>query len=109
MSAGPVIENPLSGERITIRPTAAQTRPALAMQDLLETAAALARDQHAAARTRLAELALFMRDFEREVAAPVLPGLLRLATRLLARLASARGPGRRYRRLRDSAWSRSRR
>jgi quercetin dioxygenase-like cupin family protein len=183
MSAGPVIENPLSGERITIRRTAAQTggtllawelelapggrvpashahprqqevftvlegrmrfrvgwrrrvagpgdtvtvppgtvhhfanagpdparvavqtRPALAMQDLLETAAALARDQHAAGRTRprLAELALFMRDFEREVAGPVLPGLLRLATRPLAGLASARGPGHRYRRLRDSA------
>ncbi len=84
---------------------AVQTRPALAMQDLLETAAALARDQHAAARTRprLAELALFMRDFEREVAAPVLPGLLRLATRALASLASARAAGHRYRRLRDSA------
>ena len=82
---------------------AVQTRPALAMQDLLETAAALARDQHAAARARprLADLALFMRDFEREVAAPVLPGLLRLATRLLARLAGGRRPGRRYRRLRD--------
>jgi quercetin dioxygenase-like cupin family protein len=84
---------------------AVQTRPALAMQDLLETAAALARDQHAAARTRprLAELALFMRDFEREVAAPVLPGPLRLATRLLAGLTSARSPGQRYRRLRGGA------
>ncbi|HEX6523609.1 MAG TPA: cupin domain-containing protein [Streptosporangiaceae bacterium] len=80
---------------------AVQTRPALAMQDLLETAAALARDQHAAARAwpRLADLALFMRDFEREVAAPVLPGLLRLAVRLVARLAGGRRPGRRYRRL----------
>ncbi len=80
-----------------------QTRPALAMQDLLETAAALASDQHAAARAwpRLADLALFMRDFEREVAAPVLPGLLRLAARLLATLAGGRRPGRRYRRLRD--------
>ena len=84
---------------------AVQTRPALTMQDLLEVAAALARDQHAAARARprLADLALFMRDFEPEVAAPVLPGLLRLVTRLLARLASSRGPGRRYRRLRGGA------
>jgi quercetin dioxygenase-like cupin family protein len=82
---------------------AVQTRPALAMQDLLEVAAALARDQHAAARgrPRLADLALFMRDFEREVAAPVLPGMLRLAARLVAGMASARRPGRRYRRLRD--------
>ena len=82
---------------------AVQTRPALAMQDLLETAAALARDQHKAARARprLADLALFMRDFEREVAAPVLPGPVRLAARLLARLAGARRPGHRYRRLRD--------
>ena len=84
---------------------AVQTRPALAMQDLLETAAALARDQHAAARTRprLSDLALFMRDFEREVAAPMLPGLLRLAARLVARLAGASRPGQRYRRLRDGA------
>jgi quercetin dioxygenase-like cupin family protein len=82
---------------------AVQTRPALAMQDLLETAAALARDQHAAGRAwpRLADLALFMRDFEREVAAPVLPGVLRLAARLVAALASANHPGRQYRRLRD--------
>jgi quercetin dioxygenase-like cupin family protein len=81
---------------------AVQTRPALAMEDLLETAAALARDQYktAQARPRLADLALFMRDFEREVAAPVLPGLLRLAARLVARLASSRRAGRRYRRLR---------
>ena len=81
---------------------AVQTRPALAMQDLLETAAALARDQHAAARARprLADLALFMRDFEQEVAAPMLPGLLRRGVRLLAALASARRPGQRYRQLR---------
>ena len=46
---------------------AVQTRPALSMQELPETAAALAQDQHAAAR-RLPSplgLALFMRDFER--------------------------------------------
>jgi quercetin dioxygenase-like cupin family protein len=88
---------------------AVHTSPALAMQDLLETAAALARDQHAAARTRprLADLALFMRDFEREVAAPVLPGLLRLAARLVASVARARSPGLRYRRLRAEATGRA--
>jgi quercetin dioxygenase-like cupin family protein len=58
---------------------AVRTTPALSMQDLLETAAALAQGQHAAAgRIRrqipsLASLALFMRDFEREVQAPYLP------------------------------------
>ena len=55
-----------------------QTRPALGMQELLETAAALAQDQHAAARRlpRPIDLALFMRDFEREVRAPYLPAML---------------------------------
>ena len=80
-----------------------RTRPALGMADLLATAAAMARDQHAAARAlpRPLDLALFMRDFEREVAAPYLPGaLVRWLTRPLARLASRRGLDARYRRLR---------
>lgn len=83
-----------------------QTRPALAMEDLLETAAAMARDQHAAARAipRPLDLALFMRDFEREVAAPYLPAaLVRGVTRALAALAAARGLDARYRRLRARA------
>ena len=66
---------------------AVRTRPALNMQELLETAAAMARDQHAAARRvpSLIDLALFMRDFEREVRAPYLPAaLVRAVTRLLA-------------------------
>jgi quercetin dioxygenase-like cupin family protein len=60
--------------RVTVR-----TTPALNMQDLLETAAALAQRQHAAAgriRRQIPSpvgLALFMRDFEREVQAPYLP------------------------------------
>src|SRR6266511_4387887 len=90
-TAGPVIENPLSGERIVIRETGAETgsrlltwelslapggavtvppdtvhhfanagpgtarlavetRPALAMEAMLRTAAALAQEQHAAGR-----------------------------------------------------------
>src|SRR5215475_11343143 len=54
---------------------AVESRPALAMAELLETAAALAQDQHAAGRAlpRPVELALFMADFEREVRAPFLP------------------------------------
>jgi quercetin dioxygenase-like cupin family protein len=81
---------------------AVQTRPALSMQALLETAAALAREQHAAAR-RLpspVDLALFMRDFEREVRAPYLPAaLVRAVTRPAARLARRCGLDARYRRL----------
>jgi len=84
---------------------AVETRPALEMQALLETAAAMARDQHAAGRMlpRLVDLALFMRDFEREVRAPYLPAaLVRPVMRGLARLAGARGWDERYRRLREA-------
>ena len=80
-----------------------QTRPALSMQELLETAAALAQDQHAAARRlpRLTDLALFMCDFEREVRAPYLPApLVRAVLAPLARLARRRGLDARYRQLR---------
>jgi quercetin dioxygenase-like cupin family protein len=82
---------------------AVQTWPALSMQDLLETAAAMARAQHAAAR-RLpnpVDLALFMRDFEREVRAPYLPtALVRAVIRPAAWLARRCGLDARYRRLR---------
>ena len=82
---------------------AVQTTPALGMQALLETAAALAQEQHAAAR-RLPSpvaLALFMRDFQREVRAPYLPSaLVRAVIRPAAWLACRRGLDARYRRLR---------
>ncbi|HUN32630.1 MAG TPA: cupin domain-containing protein [Trebonia sp.] len=69
-----------------------RTSPALRMADLLETAAALARRQHAAGGRLpgMADTARFMRDFEAEVAAPVVPGLVRRAARILAGLAEAR-------------------
>ncbi len=79
-----------------------ESRPALRMQELLETAAAMAQDQHAASRAvpRPLELALFMTEFEREVAAPYLPrALVRLVMRALARTARARGLDAAYRRL----------
>ena len=82
---------------------AVQTRPALSMRELLETAAALAQDQHAAARRLPSplDLALFMCDFEREVRAPYLPAaLVRAVTRPVAWLARRRGFDARYRRLR---------
>ncbi|WP_345637540.1 cupin domain-containing protein [Rugosimonospora acidiphila] len=79
------------------------TDPALEMAALLETAAAMAREQHAAGRAlpRVLDLALFMCDFEREVRAPYLPvAPVRLVMRTLARLAGALGRDSRYRRLR---------
>ena len=88
---------------------AVQTNPALSMQELLETAAALAREQYAAGRRlpRLLDLALFMRDFEREVRAPYLPAaLVGAVIRPLAWLARRRGSGARYRRLRESSAAR---
>jgi mannose-6-phosphate isomerase-like protein (cupin superfamily) len=78
-----------------------QTTPALGMADLLSVAAALARDQRAAGRSRprLFDLALFMGDFQREVRAPVLPrALVRAVMGGLARLARAGGRDQRYRR-----------
>jgi quercetin dioxygenase-like cupin family protein len=81
---------------------AVRTKPALSMEELLETAAALAKEQQWAGRSlpRLGDLALFMRDFEAEVAAPVLPRLARLGVRLVAAMAERGAPGSRYRRLR---------
>lgn len=80
------------------------TTPALDMESLLRTAAALAREQHDANKRfpRLVDLALFMREFEAEVAAPWLAAPAAFTTRYLARLASARGRDRRYERLRRS-------
>lgn len=83
---------------------AVESRPALGMEELLQTAAALARDQHAAGRAlpRPVDMALFMSDFEREVRAPFLPpGLVRLVMGRLARLARRRGLDARYQRLRQ--------
>lgn len=84
---------------------AVQTWPALSMLELLETAAAMARAQHAAAR-RLpspVDLALFMRDFEQEVRAPYLPApLVRAVIRPAAWLAGRCGLDARYRRLRGA-------
>jgi quercetin dioxygenase-like cupin family protein len=80
-----------------------ESRPALAMEELLETAAAIAQEQHAAGRTlpRPVELTLFMADFEREVRAPFLPGeLVRPVMRWLARLARRHRLDTRYAQLR---------
>ena len=83
---------------------AVESRPALAMEHLLETAAALAQEQHSAGRAlpRPLELALFMADFEREVRAPFVPaGLMRAAVQRTAGFARRHGRDARYRRLRS--------
>jgi quercetin dioxygenase-like cupin family protein len=80
-----------------------QTWPALGMLELLQTAAAMAQAQHAAARKLPSpvDMALFMRDFEREVRAPYLPAtLVRAVIRPAAWLAGRCGLDARYRRLR---------
>jgi mannose-6-phosphate isomerase-like protein (cupin superfamily) len=80
------------------------TVPALDMEALLRTAAALAWDQHQAGKRfpRLIDLALFLRDFEAEVSSPWIPAAVSLATRPLARLARSFRRDGRYRQLRAS-------
>lgn len=73
---------------------AVDTTPARAMADLLEVAAAMARQQHAEGRRRPrpADLALFMDEFAAEVRAPYLPAVLvRAAVRPAAWLARRTG------------------
>jgi mannose-6-phosphate isomerase-like protein (cupin superfamily) len=80
-----------------------ESRPALRMEELLDTAAAMARSQCDARRKlpRPLELALFMTEFEREVRAPILPArIVRLVLRRLAALAGRRGLDEHYRQLR---------
>ncbi len=78
-----------------------EVRPALRMEQLLETATALAREgrtNHKGLPKPL-ELALFVREFEREVRAPFVPAsLVRTAMAPLAWLAASRGLDERYRR-----------
>lgn len=79
------------------------TTPALGMEALLATAAAMACEQRAAGRSlpRLVDLVLFLRDFESEVVVPYIPpGVIRPVTRALAWVARALGADSSYRRLR---------
>lgn len=86
-----------------------QTRPALGMQALLETAAAMAAETQQRSWLlpsvpRPHELVLFMRDFEGEVRAPYLPApVVRAAIAPLAWLVRRCRADRRYRRWRQRA------
>ncbi|GAA1689461.1 hypothetical protein GCM10009765_43520 [Fodinicola feengrottensis] len=75
-----------------------ETRPALQMQELLETAAALVCANRRL--PRLFDLLLFMHEFRREVRAPYTPHLVRAFVRPLAWLARRGGLDARYRRAR---------
>lgn len=77
-----------------------RVEPALRMEELFETVAALAAEGRTmrSGMPRPLDLALFMREFQDEVAAPVTPGLVRAIMAPLASLAEHRGLGQRYRR-----------
>src|SRR5437763_12689181 len=70
------------------------------MEELFETVAALAAEGRTlpSGMPRPLDLALFMREFEQEVAAPVAPTLVRAVMAPLAAIAERRGLGERYRR-----------
>jgi mannose-6-phosphate isomerase-like protein (cupin superfamily) len=78
-----------------------EVRPALRMEQLFETATALAREGRTNRKgmPKALELALFVREFEREVRAPFPPaGVVRTVMAPLAWLASIQGLDERYRR-----------
>jgi quercetin dioxygenase-like cupin family protein len=74
--------------------------PALRMEELFETVAALAAEGRTlpSGMPRPLDLALFMREFEQEVAAPVAPALVRAVMAPLAAIGDRRGLAARYRR-----------
>ena len=78
-----------------------EVRPALRMEQLFETATALAREGRTNRKglPKPLELALFVREFEREVRAPFPPaGVVRAIMAPLVWLAARRGFDERYRR-----------
>ena len=76
--------------------------PALRMEELFETVAALAAEGRTlpSGMPRPLDLALFMREFEQEVTAPVAPALARTVMAPLAAIGERRGLAARYRRSR---------
>ncbi|HZD75137.1 MAG TPA: cupin domain-containing protein, partial [Actinomycetota bacterium] len=76
-----------------------RVEPALRMEQLFETVAALAAEGRTlrSGMPRPLDLAVFMREFEQEVRAPLAPGLARAVMAPLAWMAVRRGLDRRYR------------
>jgi quercetin dioxygenase-like cupin family protein len=80
-----------------------EVRPALNMEEMLQTAAALTQAGNGMPRglPRPLDLALFLREFEREVKVPLVPGfLIKTITAALTRVAGTRRLEARYLRLR---------
>ena len=77
-----------------------RVEPALRMEELFETVAALAAEGRTlpSGMPKPLDLALFMREFRAEVAAPVAPGLARAVMAPLAAIGQRRGLGERYQR-----------
>jgi quercetin dioxygenase-like cupin family protein len=77
-----------------------QVQPALRMEELYETAVALAREGRTlpTGMPKPLDLALFMREFEQEVTAAFAPGVVRAVMAPLAWLGARRGLDARYRR-----------
>lgn len=75
-----------------------RVEPALRMEQLFETVVALAREGRTlrSGMPKPLDLALFMREFEQEVRAPVAPGLVRVVMAPLVSMAARRGLDRRY-------------
>jgi quercetin dioxygenase-like cupin family protein len=78
-----------------------RVEPALRMEHLFETVAALAGEGRTlrSGMPRPLELAVFMREFEAEVRAPLAPGVVRAVMAPLAWMAIRRGLDQRYREL----------
>ncbi len=76
-----------------------RVEPALRMEQLYETAVALARQGRTlpSGMPKPLDLALFMREFEQEVQAPFAPGMVRAMMAPLAWLGARRGLDQRYR------------
>jgi quercetin dioxygenase-like cupin family protein len=76
-----------------------RVEPALRMEDLFETVAALAADGRTLPNgmPKPLDLALFMSEFEHEVQAPIAPALVRAVMTPLAALGERRGLSQRYR------------
>src|SRR6266511_2345711 len=78
-----------------------QVEPALRMEQLYETVAALASEGRTlrSGMPKPLDLAMFMREFEQKVRAPVAPGLVRAVMTPLVWMAARRGLDQRYRSL----------
>lgn len=85
-----------------------RVEPAMRMEDLFESVAALAADGRTLPNgmPKPLDLALFMREFEDEVQAPIAPELVRAMMKALAALGERRGLSQRYRHYHKSPVSR---